>query len=99
MHRLSFRHVLCKPMSTDLSENDVLNPMLYETADMGRLDVLKWVWERDPSRRPVIQYWYSSRAVTSSPWHYTLGRGLKYLYDNKCPGWEANYDSHDMHSE
>jgi hypothetical protein len=42
---------------------------------------------------------YSTRAVTSSPWHYTLGRGLKYLYDNTCPGWEENYDSHDMHSE
>ena len=45
-----------KPMSTALSENDVLNPMLYETAKMGRLDVLKWVWQREPSRRLVIQY-------------------------------------------
>ena len=44
------------PMSTDLSEDSVLNPMLWETADMGRFDVLKWVWKREPSRRLVIQY-------------------------------------------
>ena len=23
----------------------------------------------------------------------------EYLHDNKCPSWEENYDSHDMHSE
>ena len=61
-----------KSMSTDLSENDVLNPMLGETAKMGRLDVLKWVWERDPSRRPVIQYCIqhvqSLRARGIIPW-------------------------------
>ena len=61
-----------KPMSTALSENDVLNPMLYETAKMGRLDVLKWVCERDPSRRPVIQYCIqhvqSLRARGIIPW-------------------------------
>ena len=59
-------------MSTALSENDVLNPMLGETAKMGRLDVLKWVWERDPSRRPVIQYCIqhvqSLRARGIIPW-------------------------------
>ena len=27
------------------------------------------------------------------------GECLTYLHDNKCPGWEENYDSHDMHSE
>ena len=61
-----------KPMSTALSENDVLNPMRYETAKMGRLDVLKWVCERDPSRRPVIQYCIqhvqSLRARGIIPW-------------------------------
>ena len=60
------------PMSIALSENSVLNPMLYETAKMGRLDVLKWVWERDPSRRPVIQYCIqhvqSLRARGIIPW-------------------------------
>ena len=59
-------------MSTALSENDVLNPMLGETAKLGRLDVLKWVWERDPSRRPVIQYCIqhvqSLRARGIIPW-------------------------------
>ena len=60
---------------------------------------MKWVCERDPQPPPGYSILYSTRAVTSSPWHYTLGRGLKYLYDNTCPGWEENYDSHDMHSE
>ena len=59
-------------MSTALSENDVLNPMLYETAKMERLDVLKWVCEREPSRRPVIQYCIqhvqSLRARGIIPW-------------------------------
>ena len=56
------------PMSIALSENSVLNPMLYETAKMGRLDVLKWVWERDPSRRPVIQYCIQHVQSLRIPW-------------------------------
>mgnify|MGYP007043464944 CR=1 FL=1 len=27
------------------------------------------------------------------------GECLKNRHDNKCPGSEVNYDSHDMHSE
>ena len=43
-------------MSTDLSEDSVLDPMLYELAVMGRLDVLKWVWDREPRCRPLIRH-------------------------------------------
>ena len=34
-----------------VSGDSVLKTMLWETAKMGRLDVLKWLWEREPSLR------------------------------------------------
>jgi len=51
---------------------------LYQTAEMGRLDVLKWVWEREPScRKFVLQTVYKAGLHGHKEmldWFYTLPR-------------------------
>ena len=51
---------------------------LYDAAEMGRLDVLKWVWEREPScRKFVLQILYIAGQHGQKKmldWFYTLPR-------------------------
>ena len=51
---------------------------LYQAAEMGRLDVLKWVWEREPSWRKFVLRtvyragWHGQKKILD--WFYTLPR-------------------------
>ena len=49
---------------------------LYDAAEMGRLDVLKWVWEREPSCRKLrhieVAGYHGQKEVLD--WFYTLPR-------------------------